>query len=308
MSGREDARDGDPRDGDAWARGPDGTRMWGRYGAAGLLATDPERGVLLQHRAAWSHHGGSWGIPGGALHADEEPARGALREAGEETGTPDDALDPLFTRVLELGFWRYTTFAAEVVRPFEASAVDSETAGVAWVQPERVTELELHPAFAESWPVLRELLEAAPLLVVDAANVVGARPDGWWRDRAAAAGRLLERLARLAERGMPAEPFGLDAQAVWPRLLVVLEGAARPAAEGPGRPREGLAARRMEVRTAPGSGDDAIAAAVREQLSRTPGRTVLLATSDRGLRARVEPAARTIGASRLHGLLPPPAP
>ena len=32
------------------------------------------------------------------------------------------------------------------------------------------------------------------VLVVDAANVVGSRPDGWWKDRAGAARRLHERL------------------------------------------------------------------------------------------------------------------
>ncbi len=36
-------------------------------------------------------------------------------------------------------------------------------------------------------------------LVVDAANVVGSRPDGWWRDRPAALRRLRERLQLLAD-------------------------------------------------------------------------------------------------------------
>jgi hypothetical protein len=34
------------------------------------------------------------------------------------------------------------------------------------------------------------------LVVVDAANVIGSRPDGWWRDRPAAVRRLLTTLAR----------------------------------------------------------------------------------------------------------------
>ena len=54
--------------GDAWVEGPDGTRYWGRYGAAGLLIVSPGFEVLLQHRAAWSHFGGTWGMPGGARH------------------------------------------------------------------------------------------------------------------------------------------------------------------------------------------------------------------------------------------------
>ena len=61
---------------DGWAFCSQGHRHWGRAGAAGLLlhrdgAEGPE--VLLQHRASWSHHGGTWGTPGGALH-DGEPA------------------------------------------------------------------------------------------------------------------------------------------------------------------------------------------------------------------------------------------
>ena len=33
------------------------------------------------------------------------------------------------------------------------------------------------------------------VLVVDVANLLGSRPDGWWRDRAGATRRLLDRLA-----------------------------------------------------------------------------------------------------------------
>ncbi|MEG2386314.1 MAG: NTP pyrophosphohydrolase, partial [Aurantimicrobium sp.] len=36
--------------GDAWVVAEDGGRYWGRFGAAGLLAHDPARGILLQHR------------------------------------------------------------------------------------------------------------------------------------------------------------------------------------------------------------------------------------------------------------------
>ncbi|MBF9131576.1 hypothetical protein I0C86_21795, partial [Plantactinospora sp. S1510] len=46
-------------------------------------------------------------------------------------------------------------------------------------------------------------MTAEPLLVVDAANVVGSKPDGWWRDRAAATARLRDRLAPLRNSGLP---------------------------------------------------------------------------------------------------------
>ena len=72
-----------PRDpGDAWVVAPTGEKYWGRFGAAGLLALDPERGVLLQHRVSWSHFGNTWALPGGARHEGESARDGALRRPG----------------------------------------------------------------------------------------------------------------------------------------------------------------------------------------------------------------------------------
>ncbi|TDC70074.1 hypothetical protein E1193_30120, partial [Micromonospora sp. KC606] len=48
-------------------------------------------------------------------------------------------------------------------------------------------------------------MDTRPLLIVDGANVVGSRPDGWWRDRAGAAARLRDALAPLAAQGLPPE-------------------------------------------------------------------------------------------------------
>ncbi|MEW1987888.1 hypothetical protein [Brevibacterium casei] len=47
------------RSGDGWTLGSDGERHWGLNGAAGLMLVDPERGVLMQHRALWSVAGGT---------------------------------------------------------------------------------------------------------------------------------------------------------------------------------------------------------------------------------------------------------
>ncbi|GAA4679939.1 hypothetical protein GCM10023215_11540 [Pseudonocardia yuanmonensis] len=58
-------------------------------------------------------------------------------------------------------------------------------------------------------------------LIVDGANVVGSRPDGWWRDRAGAAGRLAAQLAEAQRAGSLA--------ALGDQVLLVLEGAARRA-------------------------------------------------------------------------------
>ena len=54
--------------------------------------------------------------------------------------------------------------------------------------------------------------------VVDASNVIGSRPDGWWRDRAGATRRLVARLdAFAAETGEP--------------VIAVLDGGDPPPAE-----------------------------------------------------------------------------
>jgi hypothetical protein len=83
-----------------------------------------------------------------------------LREANEEADVPPDAVDVLFTSTLDLGFWSYTTVAAEVVRPFQARMADVESIELRWVPIADVTDLPLHPGFASSWPELRARLTA----------------------------------------------------------------------------------------------------------------------------------------------------
>ena len=144
--------------GDAWVEGPHGQKYWGRFGAAGLLVWDPARGVLLQHRASWSHHGGTWGIPGGALHIAESAVQAAFREANEEAGVPPEALRSIGHYVVDLGVWSYTTVIAQVIEPFEAVIGDQESVELAWVELARVTDRDLHPAFAAAWPALLEVL------------------------------------------------------------------------------------------------------------------------------------------------------
>jgi len=149
-----------PRDpGDAWVNGPDGS-FWGRFGAAGLLVHDPGRGVLLQHRAQWSDRGGTWGLPGGALHMGEDAVAGALREAHEEAGVPADAVDLLFTSTYDVGYWSYTTVVVRATRGFEPIAGDAESIELRWVPLDEVERRPLHPGFAAAWPALRERLLA----------------------------------------------------------------------------------------------------------------------------------------------------
>lgn len=140
--------------GDEWVEGPDGARYWGRYGAAGLLVVSPDAEVLLQHRALWSHFGGTWGMPGGARHEHETAVEAAVREAGEEAGVPARLLDMRFSTVLDLGYWSYTTVVADARERFDPVVSDPESIELRWIAVDRVDSLSLHPRFAEAWPSL----------------------------------------------------------------------------------------------------------------------------------------------------------
>lgn len=133
-------------------------RFWGRYGAAGLMVHDPDRGILLQHRAEWSDRGGTWGLPGGALHMGEPAVDGALREAHEEAGVPADAVRVLFTSAYDVGYWTYTTVAVIATRPFEPVVGDAESIELRWVPVAQVDQLPVHPGFGAAWPTLRARL------------------------------------------------------------------------------------------------------------------------------------------------------
>lgn len=283
----EPRRPSGPRDpGDAWVVAPTGERYWGRFGAAGLLALDPQRGVLLQHRVSWSHFGDTWALPGGARHEDESAVDGALREAQEEAGVPDGATRPRLLSVVDLGYWSYATLIADVVEPFDAVITDPESRELAWVPIGDVADRPLHPGFAASWQGLQDVLSIHPVVIVDAANVVGSVPDGWWRDREGAASRLLDRIERLAERGIAGDALDLPPHTWFPRWSVVVEGAA-----GRVPPRDAV-----DVVRALAAGDDAIVATARDAVD--AGRHVIVVTSDRELASRVTDAGASARGAR----------
>lgn len=272
-------------DGDGFVLCADGQRRWGRFGAAGLLLRAPDADgrptVLLQHRAPWTHQGGCWGLPGGARDSDETAAETALREADEEAGIESAEV----TVRAELAFspagdgWSYTTVIADAPRQLPLLA-QFESAELSWVPEEEVAGYELHPGFGATWPSLRTM---PTTLVVDAANVMGSVPNGWWRDRAGSAERLLDRLAALTPRTVAlAEGYSWLASCV-----AVLEGQASRARDVEG----------IEVLRAPGSGDDSVV----EVSRRGPHHIVV--TADRGLRARLPENAQVIGPKTLLGWL-----
>lgn len=127
------------------------------------------------------------------------------------------------------------------------------------------------------------------VVVVDVANVMGARPDGWWRDRAGAALRLGREVAALARQA-----GGLAS--AW---VLVLEGRARDAVPLLAAELAGTPVRTM---SAPGSGDDAIVQVVAEAVARDE--SCLVVTADRELRQRCEELnASVVGPGWLLGRL-----
>lgn len=109
------------------------------------------------------------------------------------------------------------------------------------------------------------------MLLVDAANVVGSRPTGWWRDRAGAAREFTARVrAAAAVSRIPAP------------VVIVLEGRARDGVE------EGVADG-VEVVHAPGEGDDTLA----DRAAAADG-PVTLASADRALGARARRAGADV--------------
>ena len=147
-------------------------------------------------------------------------------------------------------------------------------------------------------------------LIVDGANVMGSRADGWWRDRAGAMARLHGELAALAARGIPgavpgAAPGGQpapgepaagqtagsgagDGAGRWfPEVILVVEGQARAVLglvpQAPG----------IAVVAAPGEGDDEIAGLA----GRLPGQRIVV-TADRELRRRCEAAGAAVTGPR----------
>lgn len=285
----EPRRPDGPRDpGDAWVVAEDGTRYWGRFGAAGLLAFDPDRGILLQHRVSWSHHGDTWALPGGARHEHESACEAALRESAEEAGVPASAVRPRLISVYDAEIWTYSTLVADVETPFEPVISDPESRELAWVPLDGVESRPLHPGFAAAWPLLRALLTVKPAIVVDAANVIGSVPDGWWRDRAGAAARLLARLEPLSADGVDAARLGLPGSLWFPEVVAVVEGQARAVADA--------AADGVRIVRAPHAGDDAIVAEAGALID--AGKSVTVVTSDRALRGRVEELGATVHGPR----------
>lgn len=142
-------------DGDGWVECGQRHRHWGRYGAAGLLLRYVDslgtRWVLLQHRAEWSHHGGTWGLPGGARDSHETAEETALRESAEETGLDAALVRVLSTHRDDHGGWSYDTVVADCFDRLEVRPIGGESIDVRWVPESDAASMPLHPGLAASW-------------------------------------------------------------------------------------------------------------------------------------------------------------
>ncbi len=119
------------------------------------------------------------------------------------------------------------------------------------------------------------------MLLVDAANVIGSRPTGWWRDRPGAARAFVDRVGAAVDSGRLHGP-----------VVVVLEGAARRGVEAGVRGG-------VSVLHAPGSGDDALV-----EVIRATAEPVTLVSADRELRRRAEDlGAAVVGPGWFYDLL-----
>ncbi|HEY3089664.1 MAG TPA: NUDIX hydrolase [Jatrophihabitantaceae bacterium] len=290
-------------DGDGWVYCAQGHRHWGRFGAAGLLIIGNQHAVL-QHRAEWTHEGGTWALPGGARDSHEDPVATALREASEEAGIEPTVVTPLGWWRDDHGGWSYTTIVAQAHGHISPHAANTESTAIRWWASAEIDRLPLHRGLAGAWPRLRQ--PPAPLrLVVDAANVVGSRPDGWWHDRLGAARRLRDQLGAVARDGIAAPSLprdvhvgGLDA--LLPAVSLVVEGAARPLAGE----RNGAAWWDAAITThaAPHDGDASVIGLAHDSVA--GGEQALVVSADRALRRRLDPAVQVAGPGWLIGQLP----
>lgn len=142
--------------GDDWIYPPGHPKVWGKYGAAGLLIkhVDPNTGeerFLMVQRGPRISDPGKWTFPGGAIESKETPHEGATRETIEELGLKDDQFkDALVhgdhTYSIPGHPWKYTTVAAQVTSQFKPDLSSwharQETSDAKWMTLAEIRALD----------------------------------------------------------------------------------------------------------------------------------------------------------------------
>lgn len=152
------------RDGDGWVMCTCGHRHWGLFGAAGLLLVRRDLGtprVLLQLRAAWTHGGGTWALPGGALDSHEDSISAASREAEEEAGIESSRFRVIEVHSENHGPWRYDTVIAHSHDDAGAHAANAESEDLRWVELDDVVTYPLHAGLAAAWTAIQAKVQAS---------------------------------------------------------------------------------------------------------------------------------------------------
>jgi 8-oxo-dGTP pyrophosphatase MutT (NUDIX family)/predicted transcriptional regulator len=171
--------DGPARSGDGELGCGCGDRHWGLYGGAGLLlmhrAPDGTVWMLMERRADWTDHGGTWGLLGGARDARETAERAAKREAWEEAGLRQRDYTVRGTYVDDHGDWSYTWVLAEADSLLPVDAQSAESTGVRWVRVADLDGLQTHPGFAAGWPAATAALLGENYSKLVVATVYSAR-------------------------------------------------------------------------------------------------------------------------------------
>lgn len=158
------------------------------------------------------------------------------------------------------GTWSYTTVLMRT-REMIPPVINAESTAAAWLPVVAAADLPLHPGLRAAWPVL---MGRRVSLLVDVANVMGTRSDGWWRDRALGAQRTVDDIAPVVGRATTANG------ALVAMVKAVVEGAGR----GSASPHPAVF-----VTAARGSADDTIVA--------TAGPDDIVVTADAEVRERV---------------------
>lgn len=123
--------------------------------------------------------------------------------------------------------------------------------------------------------------------IVDGNNVYGSRPDGWWNDRGAAAARFAQRVAEWCRTHDDEVTLAFDGPL--PSAVADVAGGNLAIVEAPRRGRN--------------AADDLIAHLAAAHLDERPHDELTVVTSDKGLRARLDPGVTVIGCGRFREMI-----